>query len=607
VWLSRILLVAAFALLLGAVAGVTATANSAARAEGWVSHTLEVRRQVERLKSAVIDIETGQRGYLLIGRPSYLEPYHRARDELRAIQATLRDLASDNPAQVARIDRLYGLIARRVALSEETIEMAGRGQGAAAIRRVANGDGAALMEQIRVQLGAIDADEARLFAERQERVAAERRNVVIAVVAALLIVLGLGGMVTYIVSVYVRAIEASTLSLQREVRARESADAQLRQSQKMESLGQLTGGIAHDFNNMLQIVTGSLQLLARRLGDTDAPATKYVTSALDGANRAAVLTKRLLAFSRRQPLEPRASDVNRIIANLAPMLERTLGGAVEVETVLAGGLWPTFVDPPQLESAIVNLAVNARDSMFGAGKITIETANTFLDQRYTLLHHDVTPGQYVLVAVSDTGAGMTPDIIELAFEPFFTTKDRGAGTGLGLSQVHGFIKQSGGHVKIYSELGVGTTLKLYLPRYTGAADAGAPEPSQHIDAVSVGCSVLLVEDDAEVRAFVVEALQMLGCRVVAASGGAEALRKLGEEPDVQIVLTDVVMPEMSGRMLADQVLKLRPDMKIIFMTGFTQNAIVHNGVVDPGTRLLTKPFTISQLEMAFASALASES
>jgi signal transduction histidine kinase/CheY-like chemotaxis protein len=392
------------------------------------------------------------------------------------------------------------------------------------------------------------------------------------------------------------ALEASNNELRLEIEERQRAEAALRQSQKMESIGRLTGGIAHDFNNMLAIVAGSLDLVLRRAGAMDARIVPLVEAAMDGARRAAALTQRLLAFSRRQPLNPTPADVNKVMIETAEMLRRTLGEAIIVETVAGAGLWLAHVDVPQLESALVNLGINARDAMPDGGRLTLETSNTYLDRAYAEGEAEVEPGQYVMIAVTDSGAGMPPEVLSQAFEPFFTTKPPEQGTGLGLSQVHGFIKQSAGHIRIYSELGVGTTVKLYLPRSDATVAATPTGPAASASGGRRSVTVLLVEDEAGVRTFVTEALKELGYDVVAADGADSALRRLADHPEISILLTDVVMPKVNGRQLADQALQLQPSLRVIFMTGYTRNAIVHNGVLDRNVRLITKPFSVAELE-----------
>jgi len=401
-----------------------------------------------------------------------------------------------------------------------------------------------------------------------------------------------------------RALRIANRELQTEIEEREKVEAALRQSQKMEAIGRLTGGIAHDFNNMLGIVMGNLDLLLRRFQDGDPKLVRLADHAMEGAKRAAALTQRLLAFSRLQPLRPTSADIAKAVTDMTDLLRRTLGETVAVETVSAGGLWRAHIDLPQLETAIVNLAINSRDAMPGGGKLTLETGNAYLDRAYADADEDVTPGQYVMVAITDTGAGIPAEVIGQVFEPFFTTKPTGMGTGLGLSQVHGFIKQSGGHVRIYSEVGVGTTVKLYLPR--SQADVAKPA-AVAMRSQAPGrrdLTVLVVEDEVGVRDFAVEALTELGFDVIAADGAKMALEQLDLHPEVALMLTDVVMPEINGRVLAEQARKRRPALKVVFMTGYTRNAIVHNGVLDAGTHLVSKPFTVAQLGAELDATLA---
>ena len=393
-----------------------------------------------------------------------------------------------------------------------------------------------------------------------------------------------------------RAVEERTAALMQ-------AEEELRQAQKMEAVGQLTGGIAHDFNNMLAVILGGLNLLERRLKRGETDVERYIEAARDSANKAAALTHRLLAFSRRQPLSPEVIDPNRMVAGMSEILTRTIGEQIVVETVLAAGLWKTHADAVQLEQAVLNLAVNARDAMAEGGQLTIETANAHLDDAYAQ-ENATKPGQYVLIALTDTGSGMSEEVLAKAFDPFFTTKAVGKGTGLGLSQVFGFVRQSGGHVKIYSEIGQGTTIKIYLPRYYGEETAN--RPSSVTETVPRGMSedvVLVVEDDERVRAFSVEALSELGYTVLQAPNGAAGLKIIEERDDIDLLFTDVVMPGMTGGELAKLALQRRPGLKVLFTTGFTRNAIVHNGVLDPGTHLIQKPFSIEQLAVKIRDVL----
>jgi PAS domain S-box-containing protein len=379
-----------------------------------------------------------------------------------------------------------------------------------------------------------------------------------------------------------------------EVAERAKAEENLRQMQKMEAVGQLTGGIAHDFNNMLAVIMGGLNLVQRRLIKGDNDVLQYVDGAMDGAKRAAELTQRLLAFSRQQPLAPKHVNINRLVGGMSDLLTRTLGETIQVETVLGAGLWRVEVDPAQLESALLNLSVNARDAMVSGGKLTIETSNAHIDRQYAR-DYSISEGQYVLVAVTDTGVGMPADILAKAFDPFFTTKGVGKGTGLGLSQVYGFVTQSGGHVKIYSELGVGTTVKIYLPRSHGdqAEDPGPQQTVVHPGAPHE--TIMVVEDDDRVRVMAIEALQELGYSVLEMRGPLQALDAIQRGAQPSLMFTDVVMPDMSGSELVAKVKLLRPDLKVLYTTGYTRNAIVHNGTLDFGTELLTKPYTIEEL------------
>ena len=369
--------------------------------------------------------------------------------------------------------------------------------------------------------------------------------------------------------------------------AREMED-RMRQSQRLESVGQLTGGVAHDFNNLLTVILGNAELLHEQLLDNPklAPLAGMVVSA---GERGAQLTQRLLAFARRQALDPKAVDINQLIVELDPLLRRSLGGHVEMEYVRGAGLWPALVDPAQLDNALLNLCLNARDAMPEGGRLTIETGHAHLSEEYAASLADVSPGQYVMLAVSDTGAGIDPADLHRVFEPFFTTKPAGKGTGLGLSMIYGFVKQSGGHVSVYSEPGAGTTFRLYLPRaFESATVARRAADTRQVTGGSE--TILLVEDDPMVRRHAFDQLVSLGYSVIEAQSGAQALGILREGQVIHLVFTDVVMPGMSGRQLVDQALALRPGLKVLFTSGYTENAIVHHGRLDPGVHLLSKPY-----------------
>lgn len=402
-----------------------------------------------------------------------------------------------------------------------------------------------------------------------------------------------------------------------------ASENQLRHSQKLEAIGQLTGGIAHDFNNMLAVVLGSLALLKRALlvdgeNDENAPRTarahRHVDAAVDSAKRAASLTKRLLAFSRQQPLESEFINANDLIESMSDMLRMTLGEEFTIQTKLAPDLWHVHVDASQLENVILNLAVNARDAMLEGRRLKIETNNCVLDARYLVLHPGVVVGEYVTVAVTDEGVGMTPEVIAKSFEPFFTTKEVGKGTGLGLSQVYGFVKQSGGDVDIQSQLGVGTTVTLYLPRAeldreNADADADTMAPSAGVTGVSCAITphapssearhalILVVEDEPSVRQFVVDAIDVLGYRVLEANSASSALQLIDEHPDITLLLSDIVMPYMNGRNLAIEASRRRPKLKILLMTGYAKKNLLPNGAPDLSAELIWKPFTIEQLDV----------
>jgi PAS domain S-box-containing protein len=370
----------------------------------------------------------------------------------------------------------------------------------------------------------------------------------------------------------------------------------LRHAQKMEAIGQLTGGVAHDFNNLLQIIIGNLETLNKNLPADSGRLQRAASNAMNGAKRASVLTQRLLAFARRQPLAPKPMDINGLVTGMSDLLFRALGETISVETVMAAGLWRVEVDANELEAAILNLAVNARDAMPSGGRLTIETSNAHIDHAYAQEHIEVAPGQYVAIAVSDTGVGMDAPTIAKAFEPFFTTKPIGKGTGLGLSQVYGFVKQSGGHVKIYSEPGHGTTVKLYLPRWNGVVAADEVNESVPVPKGDNEEVILVVEDDNDVRAHSVELLRELGYRVLEAHDGPAALRLLEGRHRVDLLFTDVVLPGgMTGAQVASFAKAARPAIKVLFTTGYARNAIIHHGRLDKGVELISKPFTRTDL------------
>jgi len=382
-------------------------------------------------------------------------------------------------------------------------------------------------------------------------------------------------------------------------------ERQLRQAQKMESVGQLTGGVAHDFNNILTVITGTIEILAE--GVADRPQLAAITEMIDeAAERGADLTRNLLAFSRRQPLQPRNTNVNELVIETARLLRPTLGENIEVEAMLDDNASPAQIDPSQLTTSLLNLAINARDAMPNGGKLTFETADVVLDESYAEMNADTRPDAYVMIAVSDNGSGISDAIIDKVFEPFFTTKALGKGTGLGLSMVYGFVKQSEGHIKIYSEEGQGTTIKIYLPRSTGQSEQMAiAAPATPVRGGHE--TILVVEDDMLVRGYVISQVKSLGYRTLPATNAAEALALIESDTSIDLLFTDVVMPGgMNGRQLADEARKRRPDLKVLFTSGYTENAIVHHGRLDPGVLLLAKPYRKQQLAQMIRIALDGE-
>jgi PAS domain S-box-containing protein len=396
-----------------------------------------------------------------------------------------------------------------------------------------------------------------------------------------------------------RLPEGGIITLATDITERKAVDEQLRQAQKMEAVGQLTAGVAHDFNNMLAVISGNAEMLEEELGkDNPRLATVYRAT-----ERAAELIQRLLAFSRRQVLKPEIINANSLIAEITGLLRHTLEENIDIESVAATGLWNCEVDPAQLENSLVNLAINARDAMPDGGKLTIETANARLDDDYAAAQADVNPGQYVMLAVTDTGTGMSQEVREHVFEPFFTTKSVGDGSGLGLSMVYGFVKQSGGHVTVYSEEGEGTTIKLYLPRSTETA-AEKKEPVMDEVPVAQGETVLVVEDDPDLRTLAVALLSSLGYRIIEAATGVAALEELESMSGVNLLLTDVVLPGgMNGRKLATEAERRAPGIQVLYMSGYTEDAIMHHGRLDADAELLQKPFRRSDLARAVRRAL----
>jgi PAS domain S-box-containing protein len=688
---------------------------TARQSRGWVSHSRDVIETTQALFAKVQDVESGQRGFALTnGDLRMLDNYDVSRAAIPPLEAKLKTLVADNPAQLARVNRFTDLINQRVAISQRRIELlrAGRRQEAMTTGYLT---GKTAMDGVRAAMNDIMASENALLNQRNRKadsvefasfiVALTASTLAIAGLAALIISMGLtnrrlthamnelqaaeaaqresearyraifantadllsvidaGGdghfRMAEVNPAYERATGTSTLQLRgvdlrhlapepqagelishlrrvvsggkpiftrdrvtmpngqriwesilvpvrnadgvvdrivgssRDVTERENAQDQLRRAQRMEAVGHLTGGVAHDFNNLLQVIRGNLELLAGMVVDNEG-ASARVKNALHGANRAAQLTRQLLAFARRQPLEPKVVNLGRLVGDMAEMLRRTLGERIEVETVIAGGLWNTLADPAQVESAVLNLAINARDAMPDGGRLTVEITNAVLDEGYAKRDSDIEPGQYVLLAVSDTGQGMDADTLSRVFEPFFTTKGEEKGTGLGLSMVYGFVKQSNGHVQIYSEPGQGTTVKIYLPRSREREPAYAAPVAGSLRGRSE--VILVVEDDDMVRASAVGMLRDLGYTCIHAPDGDAALEIIKQGAKLDLLFTDVIMPgTVKSRDLANEAQRLRPGLPVLFTSGYTENAIVHHGRLDEGVQLLSKPYSRDDL------------
>ncbi len=570
--------------------------------------------------AALKDAETGQRGYLLTGEEAYLAPY---REGLAALSGRFDALEAGivDPDVHADVVRLHEIADAKLAELSRTIELYGAGQQQDAIAIVRNDEGRALMDEARTLIGRVRDHEVAARQAAFDAAHGAAQYLLLGVLAAAVLIAALGAFAVTDARRRYRDLAAHSATIRErnqllreanarltaEMESRQAAEVQIRQMQKIEAVGQLTGGIAHDFNNMLAVIMSAINLAQRRMAAGVTDIRQFLDAASDAARRAADLTQRLLAFARQQPLAPQVLDVNRLVAGMSELLHRSLGEAIRLETVLAGGLWRAHVDPSALENSILNLAVNARDAMPEGGRITIETANAHLDDAYVRANPVAEAGQYVMIAVTDSGTGMSPEVVAKAFDPFFTTKGVGKGTGLGLSQVHGFIKQSGGHIKIYSEPGEGTTVKVYLPRSLVADErlqspAPVTERPERPDGKPEEL-ILVVEDEERVRTLTAASLTELGYSVIDADSAATALALLEKHDDVALLFTDIVMPEVNGRRLAELAAERRPGIKVLFTTGFTRNAVVHNGILDAGVNFLPKPFTLDQLAQKVRSVI----
>jgi signal transduction histidine kinase len=598
--LVRIEILAGFFLLLIACGlAILATANSA-RAFDLANQSLIARHAIDRLFGEIKDAETGQRGYLLTGKSDYLLPYHDALRELQQTQTQLHALIACTVAQRRMMSQLDALIDKKMVELEHTIQLYDTAGPASALAVVNDDQGLGLMKQIRNLVRQLDTTESDQEQARLHQYRLQQQVLLWAIMASTLVAFILAVLVVRQEERQRNELALKNAVLKEQMHQQLATEAQLRHVQKIDTLGQLTGGIAHDFNNMLAVVVGNLEIAQLRLERGAGDAGKFIRNALLGAGKASDLTKRLLAFSRRQALHPSAVDVNACVHEMSAILTRTLGENIAIKLQLAEHPWPAYVDRPQLESAILNLAVNSRDAMDGQGQLTIATANMSADEQYANQHAGAAPGEYVMVSVSDTGHGMTPEVMQRVFEPFFTTKAVGRGTGLGLSQIHGFVLQSNGHIDIESSPGGGTTIKLYLPR-APLSNAQADDNRQTLVA-ALPHVVLVVEDDPDVRALAKGALEELGYTALVADSAEAAESILRQHPEVSILLTDVVMPGPSGVSLAKAMTKRYPELRVLLMSGYPRD-IIDTQPRDDGTRLLAKPFTIRELAEALRGTL----
>lgn len=599
-----------FLLVLAAVIAVILGLIRSRAADEMVVHTFEVQQAAQAVLINVRDAETNKRSYLLTGDSDYLESAAAALQTIPALLVKLRDLVSDNPGRQEDVRGLSKHIDAKLAELRETLALAKDGQRDAALAILNTTQSRQLIGDIRDSVGVILDKERALLAERQASARWDRYLLAILVSLALFFATLLAVILAGSTLQAVTGLVARTKELEAESKLRLEAEDTLRQAHKMEAVGQLTGGIAHDFNNLLTIIMGNLDTIHRKIAAAANPGdvqtlvgtiTKPLDAAMQGARNAAQLTQRLLAFARRQPLEPKRVDLNRLITGMLDLLRRTLDEGISIETVFAAGLWPVEADPHQLENVLLNLALNAKDAMPDGGCLTIETANTYLDDAYVRRFGDIDAGQYAVLCVTDTGQGISEEILDQVFEPFFTTKSQGEGSGLGLAMVHGFVKQSGGHVRIYSEAGQGTTVKIYLPRAAAAAEERAvPAGRSENEFVPLPRAkpnevVLLVEDNEGVRRYAKEILEEINYWVIEASSAEEALRAVAKKPRIDLLFTDVVLPGASGRELANRIKQIYPHVPVLYTTGYTRNAIVHQGRLDPHIHLLTKPYTQQDL------------
>lgn len=642
-WIWVVALFALVAALVGiaalsAVSFQQAVGTESARAEAdkLQDQSYEIILAAEDVYDSLQDAERGQRGYVLTQNPVFLEPYSENVDAVEPRLVRLETLIEGSRAQEQRVSALRRLAELKLAEMADVVAAVTDGDLERASTEISSGYGRRLMVEIRDQMAEIRAAENQLLSERRDAVAASerassasiRRIATIGVAllsAAIIAVIGLAFLLrrTRIALVRERyshvrreALEAAVADrtheltaanerLVEEARSRATAEDRLRQAQRMDAVGQLTGGIAHDFNNMLAVVIGSLDLLKRRVGD-DPKLLRLIDNAHEGAERAATLTARLLAFSRQQSLRPEVVNVNQLVEGLRDFLKRTLGENVRIRNVLDKNTPDIYADASELENVIINLAANARDAMPGGGTLTIETGRETLSEGQEIHGQWLEPGTYASIAVTDTGEGMPENVLAKVFEPFFTTKPVGRGTGLGLSQVHGFVLQSGGALEIRSAPQEGTCIEILLPKAEGASAADGKIGNVievELPQAAEGETILVVEDQVQLRALTVDVLRDLGYEVEAASSATEALERMNGHGTVDLVFTDIVMPDQSGDELARQARAQQPDVKLLYASGYTGTAGVEATELDPPAELLRKPYTIEALALAVRRAL----
>ncbi len=606
-----LLLVAAIAFDLSTGIASILASRQARQADAWVRHTFDVKIALNALLKDLDETGSNERGYLLTGRASFLDDYDQVVVRLHQRIADLRKLTANDPADGVRVARIGPLVDAKLAEWRRTIDLWKKGQRQKALEIVSSDASISVMRALRSDVTTLQDKHDRLLRERQDHAVQSRLWVLALILTSLFASMVSVVLILSIAAHFAGRLRADAAALNHEIKLRKAAEETLLQSQKLEAIGQLTGGVAHDFNNMLTVVLGNLEAMRRRIAkasdDQIAPPfaavmEKSIGNAMHAGESGANLVRRLLTFARRQALDPQPLDLNGLVSGLSEMMRRTLGESVEVQVVLGAGLWKTFADPSETETALLNLVVNARDAMPDGGRLTIETANTSLDKHYVARFGDVEAGQYVLLSVTDTGVGMAPETLAHIFEPFFTTKAEGKGTGLGLAMVYGLVKQSGGHILLYSEPGEGTSVKIYLPRFIEAAGVSTPDAASSPEEEAAPPrarddeTVLLVEDNEGVRDYAVAMLRDLGYRVIEANDAPAALKVLESDEKIDFVFSDVVLPAgMNGAALAKEVARLRPGLPVLLTTGYTRNAILKDGFPDSPAQLLNKPYTMRDL------------